>query len=128
MKGKRRVDFSALQSQKDAANAEMDRLIGLEPEPAHIEYEDSGITFRQWWDTNDTAARNAFLRDQGVKVVISPDPLPEDIALARLDMIFSVAASELPGMYVVLYTGNMGELLSRAGNLPVTVTASTEDL
>jgi hypothetical protein len=34
----RREDFSALQSQKDAADAQMDRLIGLEPEPAHIEY------------------------------------------------------------------------------------------
>src|SRR5271165_128162 len=57
-----RKDFSGLQAQKDAANAEMDRLIDLEPEPARIEYEDTGLTFREWWDTHGTAERNAFLR------------------------------------------------------------------
>ena len=30
---------------------------------------------------HDAAARNAFLRDQGVKVVVSPEPLPTDLAL-----------------------------------------------
>jgi site-specific DNA recombinase len=124
----RREDFSALQSQKDAANAQMDRLIGLEPEPAHIEYDDSGMTFQQWWDTHDTAARNGFLRDQGVRMAVSPDPLPEDIALARPHRIFSAAVIERPGMYAILHLGDLTELLSRAGDLPVTVTTSTKDL
>lgn len=116
-----REDYSRLQAQKDVANAEMDRLISIEPEPARIEYEDSGMTFQQWWDTHDTTARNAFLRDQGVRMVISPDPLPEGLALARPDRIFSVAAIERPGMHAILHLGDLTELLSRAGDLPVTV-------
>jgi site-specific DNA recombinase len=121
---RQRKDFSDLQAQKDAADAEMDRLIDLEPEPARIEYEDTGQTFQKWWDTHDTAARNAFLRDQGVKVVISPEPLPSDLALSRPEMIFSVAAIERPGMYAILYMGDLAELLSRASELSITVSAS----
>jgi hypothetical protein len=119
-----RKDFSDLQAQKDAANAEMDRLIDLEPEPARIDYEDTGLTFREWWETHDTAARNAFLREQGVKVVISSDPLPEDLLLARPDMIWSVSAIERPGMHAILYMGDLGELLSRASELSITVSVA----
>lgn len=118
---RQRKDFSELQAQKDAADAEMDRLIDIEPEPARIEYEDTGLTFQQWWDTHGTAARNAFLRDQGVKVVVSPDPLPQDLVLARPNMIWSVAAVERPGMHAILYMGDLGELLSRASDLSITV-------
>jgi site-specific DNA recombinase len=116
-----RKDSSELKASKDAADAEMDRLIGLEPEPARIEYEDTGMTFSQWWDTHGTAERNAFLREQGVKVVISQNPLPEGLLLARPDRIFSVAAIERPGMHAILHLGDLTELLSRAGDLPVTV-------
>jgi hypothetical protein len=123
-----RGDFSGLQAQKDTANAEMDRLISLEPEPARIEYEDSGLTFQQWWDTHDTAARNAFLRDQGVRMAVSPDPPPEDISLVRPELIFSVAMIERPGMYAILHLGDLSELLSRAGEVPVTVSTETDDL
>jgi site-specific DNA recombinase len=123
-----RGDFSGLQAQKDTANAEMDRLISLEPEPARIEYEDSGLTFQQWWDTHDTAARNAFLRDQGVRMAVSPDPPPEDISLVRPESIFSVAMIERPGMYAILHLGDLSELLSRAGEVPVTVSTETDDL
>jgi site-specific DNA recombinase len=117
-----RTDFSALQAQKDAANAEMDRLIDLEPEPARIEYEDTGMAFRQWWDDHDTAARNAFLRDQGVKVVVSPKPLPSDLALSQPDMIWSVSLIERPGMHAILYMGDLAELLNRASELSITLT------
>jgi hypothetical protein len=102
----------------------MDRLIDLEPDPARIEHEDTGLTFREWWDTHDTAARNAFLRDQGVKVVVSPDPLPSDLFLARPEMIWSVAAIERPGLHAILHMGNLGELLRRTSDLPVTVQSS----
>jgi site-specific DNA recombinase len=119
-----RKDFSDLQAQKDAANAEMDRLIDLEPEPARIEYEDTGLTFKEWWDTHDTAARNAFLRDQGVKVVIGPDPLPEGLLLARPDRFWSLAAIERPGLYAILYMGDLAELLNRASDLSITIPAS----
>jgi site-specific DNA recombinase len=115
-----RKDFPVLQAQKDAANVEMDRLIDLEPEPARIEYEDTGMTFKQWWDTHDTTARNAFLRDQGVKVVVSPEPLPTDLALSRPDMIWSVAVIERPGMHALLYMGDLAELLNRASELSIT--------
>jgi DNA invertase Pin-like site-specific DNA recombinase len=121
---RQRKDFSDLQAQKDAADAEMDRLIDIEPEPARIEYEDTGQTFQAWWDKHDTTARNAFLRDQGVKVVISPDPLPSDLALGRPEMLFSVAAIERPGMYAILYMGDLAELLSRPSELSITVPAS----
>jgi site-specific DNA recombinase len=116
-----RKDYSDLQAILDNANAELDRLAGIEPEPARIEYDDTGLTFRQWWDTHDTAARNAFLRDQGVKAIVSPDPLPEDLALARPDMIWSVSAFTRPGMHGILYMGDLGELLNRAGDLSITV-------
>jgi site-specific DNA recombinase len=119
-----RKDFSDLQAQKDAANREMDRLIDLEPEPSRIEYEDTGLTFKRWWDTHDTAARNAFLRDQGVKVVVGRDPLPEDLVLSRPDMIFSVAAIERPGMHAILYMGDLAELLNRASDLAITIPES----
>ncbi|MGI8450645.1 MAG: recombinase family protein [Streptosporangiaceae bacterium] len=118
-----RKDFSGLQAQKDAANAELDRLIDREPEPARIEYEDTGMTFKRWWDTHDTAARNAFLRDQGVKVVVSPEPFPTDLALSRPDVIWSVAVIERPGMHVLLYMGDLTELLNRASELSITVCA-----
>jgi site-specific DNA recombinase len=113
--------YSELQATLDAANAELDRLAALEPEPARIEYEDTGMTFAEWWDTHDTAARNAFLRDQGVRVVVSPDPLPTDLALARPDRIWSVAAIERPGMHAILYMGDLAELLNRASELSITV-------
>ena len=61
------------------------------------------------------------MRDQGVKVVVSPEPLPEDLALSRPDMIFSVAIIERPGMHAILYLGNLSDLLRRASELPVTV-------
>ena len=118
-----RRDSSALQAQKDTANAEMDRLIDLEPEPARIEYDDTGMTFREWWDAHDAAARNAFLRDQGVKVVISPAPPPADLALARPDMIWSVAVIERPGMHAILSMGDLAELLNRASELSITISA-----
>lgn len=119
-----RKDFSELQAQKDAANAEMDRLIGLEPEPARIEYSDTGLTFQEWWETHGTAERNAFLREQGVKVVVSPDPLPEDLALAKPELVFSTALLERPGLHAVLYMGDLGELLRRASDIAITVPAS----
>jgi site-specific DNA recombinase len=118
-----RKDFSVLQAQKDAANVEMDRLIDLEPEPARIEYEDTGMTFKEWWDSHDTAARNAFLRDQGVKVVVSPEPLPTDLALSRPDMIWSMAVIGRPGMHAILYMGDLAELLNRASELSITISA-----
>ncbi|MCW2907569.1 MAG: putative integrase [Actinomycetia bacterium] len=116
-----RKDYPELQATLDAANAELDRLAALEPEPARIEYEDTGMTFAEWWDTHDTAARNAFLRDQGVKLIVSPDPLPTDLALSRPDMIWPVAAIERPGMHAILYMGDLAELLNRASELPITV-------
>jgi hypothetical protein len=79
------------------------------------------MTFGQWRDTHGTAERNAFPREQGVKVVISTDPLPEDLVLARREMIFSMSAIERPGMHAILYTGDLGELLNRAGNVSITV-------
>jgi DNA invertase Pin-like site-specific DNA recombinase len=121
-----RRDYSDLQATLDAANAELDRLAALEPEPARIEYADTGLTFRQWWDTHDTAARNAFLRDQGVKVVVGPDPLPEDLVLGRPETIWSVAIIERPGMHAILYMGDLGELLNRASDLTVTFTEPLE--
>jgi site-specific DNA recombinase len=115
-----RKDFSELQTQKDTANSEMDRLIDLEPEPARLEYEETDQTFQDWWDAHDQTARNAFLREQGVKVVVSPDPLPEDLALARPEMVFSVAAIERPGLHAILHMGNLSDLLSRASDLTTT--------
>jgi DNA invertase Pin-like site-specific DNA recombinase len=119
-----RADYSGLQATLDAANAELDRLAALDPIPARLEYDEIDQTFRQWWELNDQTARNAFMRDQGVKVVVSPDPLPEDLALSRPEMIFSVAIIERPGMHAILYLGNLSDLLRRASELPVTVRES----
>lgn len=118
-----RKDYSDLQDTLDAANAELDRLASLEPEPARIEYDDTGMTFREWWDTHDAAAHNAFLRDQGVKVVVSSDPLPTDLALSPPDMVWSVAVIERPGMHAILYMGDLTEPLHRTSELPITVSA-----
>lgn len=119
-----RKDASGIRAQKDAAEVEMDRLIDLEPEPARIEYDDTGLTFRQWWDTHDTTARNTFLRDQGVKVIVSPDPLPPELGLSRPEMIWSVAVIERPGMYAILNLGDLISLLERASDLAITINES----
>jgi len=119
-----RKDYSDLQAFLDAANAELDRLAVLDPEPARLEYDETDQTFQAWWDTHDQTARNAFLRDQGVKVVASPDPLPEDLALSRPDRIFPVAIIERPGMHAILYLGDLAKLLNRASDLSITVPAS----
>ena len=71
------------------------------------------MTFAQWWETHDTAARNGFLRDQGVKVVVSLDPLPAELALSRPDMIWSVAVIERPDLHAILYMGDLAELHGR---------------
>lgn len=116
-----RKDHSDLQATLDRAYAELDRIAGLEPEPARIEYDELDQRFRDWWGTHDTDARNGFLRAQGVKVVVSPNPLPEDLVLGRPDMIFSVSAIERPGLHAVLDMGNLAELLNRAEDVPVTI-------
>lgn len=105
-----RKDYADLQATLDSANAELDRLASLEPEPARIEYDDMGMTFREWWDTHDATAHNAFLRDQGVKVVVSQETLPGDPTLARPDRIWSVAAIERPGLHAVLHMGDLAAL------------------
>jgi site-specific DNA recombinase len=116
-----RRDYSELQATLDRANAELDRLAALDPEPARLEYDELDQTFQDWWDAHDSPARNEFLRQQGVKIVVSPDPLPEDLVLARPDMIFSVSVIERDGFHAILYMGNLGDLLNRAGNVPITV-------
>jgi site-specific DNA recombinase len=116
-----RKDFTGLQSRLDTANAELDRLAALEPEPATLIRVPTSQTFSAWWDAHDQTARNAFLRDQRIKIVVSPDPLPEDLVLARPDMIFSVSVIERDGIHAVLYMGNLGDLLNRAGSAPITV-------
>ena len=120
-----RRDYSDLQAMLDAANAELDRLATLDPGPARMEYTETGMTFRQWWKTNDQVTRNAFMRDQGVRVAVSPDPLPmDDLFVSRADRFWSVAAVERPGMHAILHMGDLGELLRRASDLPVTVQIS----
>lgn len=116
-----RKDYTELQATLDNAYAELDRIAGLEPEPARLAYDETNQTFKEWWDAHDQTARNSFLRDQGVKIVVSPDPLPEDLVLARPDMIFSVSAIERDGFHAILYMGNLADLLSRASDVPVTV-------
>jgi site-specific DNA recombinase len=118
-----RKDYSDLQATLDAANAELDRLAAIEPEPARIEYEDTGHTFREWWDAHDdSAARNAFLRAQGVRAIVSPDTLPRvDLKTGRFG---SMAVVSRPGLHVVVYYGSMGDLLRRASDLSITIPAS----
>jgi site-specific DNA recombinase len=122
-----RRDYSGLQGTLDTANAELDRLADLEPEPARLEYDSTGMTFRQWWEQNDQATRNAFLRDRGVRAVVHPDTVPsiehQAGPMTALD-ITRMAIIDRPGLYVVIYLGSLGELLRRAGDLPVTVRES----
>jgi hypothetical protein len=126
--GSQRRDYSDVQAALDAANAELDRLATLEPIPARLEYDELDQTFREWWELNDAPTRNAFLRDQGVRAAVSPNPLPSDLFLGRPEMIFSVAAIERPGMHAILYLGDLGELLRRASDLPVTVRSRSSAL
>lgn len=118
---KDREAISELQAQLDKASAELDRLAELEPEPARLEYDETDQTFLDWWESNDQMARNALLRDLGVKVFVSPDPLSEDLVLARPDRTSSVSVIERDGLHAVLSMGDLGELLSRAGDVPITV-------
>jgi DNA invertase Pin-like site-specific DNA recombinase len=119
-----RKDYSELQATLDAANAELDRLATLEPVPARLEYDDTDQTFRDWWELNDLTARNAFLREHGIRVVVHRDRLPpieyEDGPLTALD-ITRMAIIDRPGMHIVIYLGNLGDLLKRANDLSITI-------
>lgn len=125
-----RKDYSELQATLDAANAELDRLAALDPIPARLEYDETDQTFREWWELNDQAARNAFLREQGVRAVVSPDRLPsieyQEGPLTALD-ITKMAIIDRPGMHVVIYLGNLGDLLRRASDLSITVRHETPE-
>lgn len=54
-------------------------------------------------------------------MVISPEPLPTDMALARPDMLWSVAVIERPGLHAILSMGDLTELLNRASEMSITV-------
>jgi site-specific DNA recombinase len=119
-----RKDYSDIQATLDIANAELDRLATLDYIPARLEYDDTDQTFRDWWELNDQPARNAFLREHGVRAIVTRHALPPieypDTPLTGLDMA-RMAIIERPGMYVVVHLGNLGDLLRRAGDLSITV-------
>jgi site-specific DNA recombinase len=119
-----RRDYSELQATLDAANAELDRLADLDPEPARLEHDEIDQRFREWWELHDQTARNAFLREQGVRAVVHADETPPVEFLSEVKRLGSLAVIVRPGIHVVIYLGNLGELLRRASDLPVTVPAS----
>lgn len=115
---KDREKVSEMQALYDAANAELDRLADLEPEPATIERTPLDLTFRDWWEANDPVTRNGFLRANGVRAEVHRDEMPE-IITDRPAGQRSIAAVNEPGLRVMLYLGNLGELLRSAGDLTI---------
>lgn len=119
-----RKDYSDLQALLNQANDDLDQIAALDPEEARTEYTDTEWMFKDWWELHDQAARNALLREQGVKVVVSPDPLPvDDLALALPEKVFTVSALDRPGLHAILDLGKMGDLLSMTGKLSITTRA-----
>jgi hypothetical protein len=47
--------------------------------------------------------------------------MPVGLALARPDMIFTVSAIQREGMHATLHLGDLKDLLSRASDVPVTI-------
>ncbi len=119
-----RKDYSGLQATLDACNAELDRLATLDPVPARLEYDESDQTFRDWWGMSDVTARNAFLREHGVRVVVArgkfPPVEPQEGAMTALD-VTRMAILERPGMNLVVYLGSLGDLLRCAIDLSITI-------
>jgi DNA invertase Pin-like site-specific DNA recombinase len=121
---KDREKVSEMQALLDVANAELDRFADLEPEPATIERTSLDVTFRDWWEASDPVTRNGFLRANNVRAEVHRDKMPE-IITDRPAGQRSIAAVNEPGLHVMLYLGNLGELLRRAGDLTIRTEAAS---
>lgn len=113
-----RKDTADLAALKDVAEAELDRLAAIEPEPAKIRRVRTGETFRQWWDRHSPAERNAFLRQQEVRAVVSPVALPSiDIVTQQGPLtglnLTRMAFVQRESCYAVIYLGNLESMIHR---------------
>lgn len=99
------------------AQAEIRRLAALDPVPARIDPVATGKRFRAHWESLDTVGRNRFLRDAGVRAVISKEGLPPlDLTagpMTPLEIPRTVIV-ERDGMHAVIDFGGLGDLLRRA--------------
>lgn len=97
------------------AEAELDRLSSLEPEPSRLEPVRLGKTFAQHWGSLDTVGRNEFLRSSEVRAIVEPwaEGMPHLLAVPK-------AASDRTmimfghGMRIVLDLGNLAKLRDHA--------------
>jgi site-specific DNA recombinase len=101
----------------EQAQAEIQRLAALEPVAARVEPIKTGKTFREHWESLDTAGRNEFLRSARVRAVASRDEAP------RLDTPGGpLTPGDIPrsviidrdDLHVVIELGALADLLERA--------------
>lgn len=109
-----RKDVSKAHEALDRANAELARLASLEPVAARVEPVRTGKSFRQHWESLDTAGKNSFLRSAGVRAVASRDEMPPMDFASRPVLQRSMVVVEEKDMHVVVDLGNLGDLLERA--------------
>jgi hypothetical protein len=102
------------------AQEELARLHSLTPVQDREEPVRTGQTFRQRWESLDASGRNGFLRKTKVRAVVSRDELPpikhEAGPVIRLD-IPRTAITDRPGLYAVVYLGNLGDMQRRASSM-----------
>lgn len=117
-----RKDVSDDEAALQRAQEQLDRIASLEPEPARVEPVRTGKTLRKRWEELDVPGRNQFLQNAGVRAVAHKTDMPPlEREFARGDM----TGSDIPhteivteaGLHVVLYLGNLRDMLARADEL-----------
>lgn len=120
-------DVSDKQAILQRAEEELTRLHSLKLVEAREEPVGTGQTFRQWWESLDATGRNEFLRVAAVRAVVSHDELPaiehQEGPLMPLD-IPRMAIIDKPGLYAVIYLGNLRDMLAEVSDMIATTSLS----
>lgn len=118
-----RKDVSDDEAALQRAQEQLDRIASLEPEPARVEPVRTGKTLRARWEELDVPGRNQFLQNAGVRAVAHKTDMPPlEMEFTRggdmtgLDIPRTEIVTE-DGLHVVVYLGNLRDMLARADEL-----------
>lgn len=115
-----RQDVSADEAALQHAQDQLERVAAIEPEPARVEPMRTGKTLRARLEELDIPGRNQFLQSAGVRAVAHKGNLPPiDVQPAPLaaDEIPRMAIIDEADMHVIVYLGNLSDILARADAL-----------
>jgi hypothetical protein len=120
VRGRPRENHDELMTELQARHAELTEALAAEDEPETRLVETDEL-FRDKWDSMDTLERRLWLMDAGVQVVAVRGRIPPLEFLSRPRTQRSLIVASDGDLNVVIYLGNLGELLRRAKGSPATV-------